>query len=645
MLDAAASGLAGDEPGGGDETGDGGGASLDVFDAVVGRADGPAGGGPASGGSASGGSGAGPAGSGGHGGSVGSVGTGPEARIVTGMGGDESAGGGFRSPVGGSPASLDEVPGASRGTRSGGGDDDAMGSGRAMPPVVDTDQLDAVKDQLRARLEAWHPPADAEPDEVVELKAELSGIIDRFQPAPGQSLDDAVGDIQQRLDDSLEDYAQGEQIERLIEEEQREARERQEELEDKSGYLEYQRALNDYIQAWKPAWPPWIDQAELNAEKGRLLGVVATAAFDPDRDLRAQQQALEGIVKSQLSSFQAEQYRDTYQEQFQNLEQQASGYRAVLTDPNASPEQKQDAADALDQLGRQRDFLNTFYGDIRDAPPESNNEGLEGPLHDHLEPAPLVDLGFRLESQVSLSVLSAIDDGADDGGDALDLTAVAQVGDLTEMATSHGHGVLADVFDELSPAVAAAASVEGFGDTAVAEAPGPPVVAVPVDEHDDVLGLAGAGGPMATGTDPGSAGPVVADPVVADLGVADPADPLSSPDGGEDHGLPPDTAAGAPLDDDDVLGMGAVAVATDHDAPAGLPGDAEAEEDAGDAGDGIPGLADVDGEPVDVGMAVLADPAADDLGADVLLGAGPDDLLPVPEAEELPEDDDLDPTN
>jgi hypothetical protein len=142
------------------------------------------------------------------------------------LGGGVSAGGvggGARATRsgarGGGPASHHDRPAP----RPGGPDDDGpqgRGAGPATPPGV-SPSFEAARAELRDRLEAWHPPAGADPADVAELREELGGLLDRFQPAPGQSADVALAELRQRFDDQVEDFAQDVKIDALVEEQQR----------------------------------------------------------------------------------------------------------------------------------------------------------------------------------------------------------------------------------------------------------------------------------------------------------------------------------------------------------------------------------------------------------------------------------------
>jgi actin-like ATPase involved in cell morphogenesis len=91
--------------------------------------------------------------------------------------------------------------------------------GGGMPAVADISEARA---ELLERLAAWEPPEGADDEDVAEFRAELEGIINRFQPLPGQSANDALASLRQQFDDHVKDFVQDVKLDAVIEEHQNE---------------------------------------------------------------------------------------------------------------------------------------------------------------------------------------------------------------------------------------------------------------------------------------------------------------------------------------------------------------------------------------------------------------------------------------
>ena len=81
--------------------------------------------------------------------------------------------------------------------------------------------FEASRSQLLARLEAFEAPEGTSPEDAAALKAELRETIENFDPRPGQSASDAMADLRDQFDETMQDFTQDQQIEALIEETQR----------------------------------------------------------------------------------------------------------------------------------------------------------------------------------------------------------------------------------------------------------------------------------------------------------------------------------------------------------------------------------------------------------------------------------------
>ena len=126
-------------------------------------------------------------------------------------------------------------------------------------------ELEAVRAQLRDRLEGWEQPDGVDPEDAARLQRDLDGLLDRFQRTPGTDLDDAIADLKYQFEDRMRDFAQDQKLDALIDEEERETREQQE-LDD--GVEAARTTLREKLSGWSP--PPGADPAEAEALRAEL---------------------------------------------------------------------------------------------------------------------------------------------------------------------------------------------------------------------------------------------------------------------------------------------------------------------------------------------------------------------------------------
>jgi actin-like ATPase involved in cell morphogenesis len=138
------------------------------------------------------------------------------------------------------------------------------------PALVSLDEEVArVRAQLQERLETWEPPEGADPEAAAELRGELAGLIDRFQPMPGQTVDQALADLRDRFDDKVDDFARDIRIEALIAEAQQQ-REAADGLRNEVDELK--AALEAQVEAWEP--PAEADPEAAEELRADLLDAV-----------------------------------------------------------------------------------------------------------------------------------------------------------------------------------------------------------------------------------------------------------------------------------------------------------------------------------------------------------------------------------
>jgi len=342
-----------------------------------------------------------------------------------------------------------------------------IGNAAGAPEPHDDDRLEAFKDQLRDRLEKWAPPKTADAKEVAELRDELEGRIERFQPAPGQSFEQAAGDIQQGLEDTIEDFAQDEQIEQLQEQVRGQAMEDRDDLQDQREFAEFQQALVKYAKDWQPAWEPWIadnvEQPTLRNIKDQAIADATTrASFSPDKDLRGQQLALEASVKHQLEAWQQKQYDIQYEQQRDTIAQERDELLATATDANRG-----DVESQLQQLKARQDLLNDVYRGLKTNPPNKGNDAADAELQKEIEPADDVRSALFTDAVAtdgSSTISALLADQADDGAAGFEASDMVNDSVLTSAALNDDLRVAAQPIVQTTMSSAAPTPPDGLVD-------------------------------------------------------------------------------------------------------------------------------------------------------------------------------------
>ena len=83
----------------------------------------------------------------------------------------------------------------------------------AMPPIAD---ISAARAELLERFAQWEPPEGADPEAVAAFRADVEGLINRYQPLPGQSANDALETLRAQFDDQVEDFVQDVKLDAVI---------------------------------------------------------------------------------------------------------------------------------------------------------------------------------------------------------------------------------------------------------------------------------------------------------------------------------------------------------------------------------------------------------------------------------------------
>ncbi len=104
--------------------------------------------------------------------------------------------------------------------------DDAHTSGPSATTrpddLVQDPDVEAIRMQLRERITKLSIPDGTDPADAAKLRSDLEGLLDRFRPGTGQSVDDAVAALRYEFEDRVRDFAQDQRIDALIEEQQQE---------------------------------------------------------------------------------------------------------------------------------------------------------------------------------------------------------------------------------------------------------------------------------------------------------------------------------------------------------------------------------------------------------------------------------------
>jgi actin-like ATPase involved in cell morphogenesis len=139
----------------------------------------------------------------------------------------------------------------------------------AAPATPGDPGVEAARAELRTRLEALAAPEGADAAEFAELQQDLDGLLDRFQPLPGQSVDDAIAGLKAQFEDRVHDFAQDQRIEALIED-QRAEDAAAEALTTRVDAMKAE--LQTRLEAFQP--PAGADPAEVEAMRARLAAML-----------------------------------------------------------------------------------------------------------------------------------------------------------------------------------------------------------------------------------------------------------------------------------------------------------------------------------------------------------------------------------
>ncbi len=199
----------------------------------------------------------------------------PAAAPVSDVSGGEADGGVFSGSASGRVAArlFSSPSNDSGGSRGGNSHDDgpAVRSGSPSRPgsVLSDPGVEAVREQLQQRLEAFTAPPGADPAEVAELREDLADLLEHYHPYPGQSPEDAVAGLRHEFEGRVHDFAQDQKLDALIEERQQETADAQA-LDARVD--EFSAQLRDRLENWTP--PPGADPAAVDEMRADLEGII-----------------------------------------------------------------------------------------------------------------------------------------------------------------------------------------------------------------------------------------------------------------------------------------------------------------------------------------------------------------------------------
>jgi len=145
-----------------------------------------------------------------------------------------------------------------------------------LSAIVSDSAVEDVRDLLRSRLDELAVPEGASPEDVAKLRTDLDGLLDRYQPYPGQGADDAVAALRYEFEDRVRDFAQDQRIEAVIDEQRRQVEEAQ---VVETELAEFRDGLQSRLEDWTP--PAAADPEEVAELREALEGMIDRATAFP----------------------------------------------------------------------------------------------------------------------------------------------------------------------------------------------------------------------------------------------------------------------------------------------------------------------------------------------------------------------------
>jgi actin-like ATPase involved in cell morphogenesis len=194
--------------------------------------------------------------------------------------------------------------------------------------------FEVARAELEARLEGWQPPEGADAEEVAALRARLEGLLDRYEPRPGQSVDEAIAELRDEFELRIDNFAQDQKIDALVDQVAAGGGG----MAEPDPEFESRRAeLVESLANWEaPEGTSPEDAADIKAQLEALVETFQPTAGQSADDAMA---ALRAAFDDQVEDFVQDQKIDALVDAQAAMEAEAEGDAATLTeDPDAGGE-------------------------------------------------------------------------------------------------------------------------------------------------------------------------------------------------------------------------------------------------------------------------------------------------------------------
>lgn len=324
----------------------------------------------------------------------------------------------------------------------------------AASAIVSDPRIEEIRAQLRERLGELSVPEGAEPEDVARLERDLGGLLDRFQPYPGESTDDAVADLRYEFEDRVRDFAQDQRIEAVIEEQRRQIAEAEAVEADVASF---QDRLSERLDEWDP--PAGADPAEVAELKATLQAMIERTVAIPGQSAEDAIAELRMRFNDQVGDFAQDLKIDALVD-----EQRAD------TDDALAEDGEEDAGEPVDS---ETEVLDDQFGDeAPDASTSSQPDGSEEEVVESSESEP-GDSEAGSGAQAEPPNMTAITDPvpAADGSDSVETVAMVDAFDEM-MVMDQAVGPEASAADDSASGAVPGVprpvlQVQGLADTAI----------------------------------------------------------------------------------------------------------------------------------------------------------------------------------
>jgi actin-like ATPase involved in cell morphogenesis/ElaB/YqjD/DUF883 family membrane-anchored ribosome-binding protein len=224
----------------------------------------------------------------------------------------------------------------------------AGGGGMAEPDP----EFESRRAELVESLANWEAPEGTSPEDAADIKAQLEALVETFQPAAGQSPDDAMAALRAAFDDQVEDFVQDQKIDALVDA-QAAAETGGAAMAEPDPEFESRRAeLAESLANWEaPEGTSPEDAADIKAQLEALVETFQPAAGQSPDDAMA---ALRAAFDDQVEDFVQDQKIDALVDAQAAMEAEAEGDAATMTEGDAAtmtedPDAGGEVADMTDE--------------------------------------------------------------------------------------------------------------------------------------------------------------------------------------------------------------------------------------------------------------------------------------------------------